>query len=46
MTTDKEQGETARDLLVGGIGGTALGVALSPFTHYSLKRQKLRSSAR
>jgi len=34
MTTDKEQGKTARDLLVGGIGGTALGVALS--TLYAL----------
>ena len=34
MANDKEQGKTARDLLVGGLGGTALGVALS--TLYAL----------
>ncbi|GAI61412.1 unnamed protein product, partial [marine sediment metagenome] len=34
MASEREQGKTARDLLVGGLGGTALGVALS--TLYAL----------
>jgi len=34
MAGEREQGKTARDLLVGGLGGTALGVALS--TLYAL----------